>query len=126
MTLETRRTFSLEIKLAALARQDNRCGSCGVHIHDFGKTEVERHAFGEWAEAHHIRHFKSGGLSSLVNCVVICKSCHYSAHVGGDYRDNSEAVQGTPADFVCYNGLRNLECRKIAGEMDKKFGRESG
>jgi HNH endonuclease len=125
VTDNRRREFSLETKLAALARQDHRCGSCGVHIHGFGKNRAAEHAFGEWAEAHHIRHFNAGGLSSLANCIVICKTCHYSAHIGGNFRNNSEEVQGAPEDFVCFDGLRNLECRTLAAEMDEKFGKKS-
>jgi HNH endonuclease len=62
------------------------------------------HKFGEWGEAHHIRHANVGGDASLENCVVICRSCHYSAHGGGDYRDNSEQMQGREGDFPYFRG----------------------
>src|SRR2546422_2669898 len=31
----------------------------------------------------HIQHVKVGGSDSVDNCVIICQSCHYSAHEGG-------------------------------------------
>jgi hypothetical protein len=36
-----------------------------------------------------------------------------------------QEVQGAPEDFVCFDGLRNLECRTLAAEMDEKFGKKS-
>jgi HNH endonuclease len=119
-----RQEFTTETMKAALRRQDNRCGSCGVYIYEFGKDGARGHAFGEWAEAHHIRHAHAGGDPSVQNCVVVCKSCHYSAHGGGNYRDNSEGMQGRQKDFPCYNGTKvaNSPCAELAREMDEKFG----
>jgi 5-methylcytosine-specific restriction endonuclease McrA len=98
-----RKEFSSKTIKAALKRQDSRCASCGTRIFRLGR-DPGAHAFGECAEGHHIRHAKAGGNSSAENCVVICKSCHYSAHGGGDFRDNSEPMQGKPQDFPYYGG----------------------
>ena len=116
-----RAEFTQKTMDEALYRQDNRCGSCGAYIHSFGKDSARGHAFGEWVEAHHIRHANAGGNASLQNCVIICKSCHYSAH-GSVFQDNSETMQGKPKDFPCYNGTKSSECAELARQMDKKFG----
>ena len=29
---------------------------------------------------------KSGGGGNAENCVILCESCHYSAHEGGNYK----------------------------------------
>jgi 5-methylcytosine-specific restriction endonuclease McrA len=68
-------------------------------IGDAGRAE---HRFAEGAQAHHIKHVKFGGTDHLDNCVVICWSCHYSVHEGGNYRFGT--VTGTPDDFPHYNG----------------------
>jgi len=86
----------------ALARQNNRCASCGVHISRLGEAGRADHIFGEGAQAHHIRHIKFGGLDSLDNCVVLCHSCHYSVHEGGNYRHGT--VIGLKSDFQYFNG----------------------
>src|SRR5262249_46866974 len=98
-----RAEFSQATMKAALARQANRCASCGTPIAMLGKRP-DLHEFGEWGEAHHIRHARAGGDASLQNCVIICWSCHYSAHGGGDYRDNSEQMQGCESDFLFFRG----------------------
>jgi 5-methylcytosine-specific restriction endonuclease McrA len=116
-----RKEFTDRTIKAALRRQDSRCASCGTRVYKLGK-EPGPHAFGEWVEAHHVRHANAGGDSSVENCVVICQSCHYSAHGGGDYRDNSEMMQGTRDDFPCYDGTKEPRCMKLAAEMDEKFG----
>jgi hypothetical protein len=67
-----------------------------------GNLSRGEHEFGEAAHGHHIRHVKWGGTNSVDNCVIICGSCHYSAHEGGNYRWGT--VQGTPRDFPHFNG----------------------
>jgi len=100
-----RAEFSKSTMKAALVRQEHRCASCGTPIVTLGR-EPGLHAFGEWGEAHHVRHARAGGDASLENCVIICWSCHYSAHGGGDYRDNSEQMQGSEGDFPGYYGAK--------------------
>jgi hypothetical protein len=90
---------------AAPARQGNRCASCGTPIATPGK-HPDQHAFGEWGEAHHIRHASAGGNASLEYCVTICWSCHCSAHGGGDYRDSSEQMPGREEDFPHFRGSK--------------------
>ena len=97
-----RAEFSKATKEAALVRQGYKCASCATPIVALGQRQ-DLHAFGEWGEAHHIRHSRAGGDNSLENCVIICRSCHYSAHGGGDYRDNSEQMQGSKTDFPYYD-----------------------
>ena len=94
--------FKRNTKELALRRQNNLCASCGTEILALGKAGRASHKYGEHAEAHHIKHVKFGGSNDLDNCVVICQSCHYSAHEGGDYRFGT--VVGTPADFPYYQG----------------------
>lgn len=94
--------FPLGIPQQALTRQHNKCASCGTHIFGLGQTGRSAHRFGEGAQAHHIRHIKFGGTGSLDNCVVLCQSCHYSAHEGGNYRGGT--VIGRKEDFPHYNG----------------------
>jgi 5-methylcytosine-specific restriction endonuclease McrA len=84
----------------ALARQKNRCASCGVHIHGLGEAGRASHDYGESAQAHHVRHIKFGGTAALDNCVIICQSCHYSVHEGGNYRRGT--VVGQKSDFPCF------------------------
>jgi 5-methylcytosine-specific restriction endonuclease McrA len=98
-----RTEFSRKTMKAALVRQAYQCALCGTPIVALGK-KPELHSFGEWGEAHHIRHARAGGDASLENCVIICWSCHYSAHGGGNYKDNSEQMQGTKNDFPGYRG----------------------
>ena len=56
-------------------------------------SDVQEHAeqrfarLGEICHAHHLVHVSIGGLSAhLSNCVILCQSCHYSVHEGGNYR----------------------------------------
>ena len=100
-----RAEFSKATMEAALMRQGQHCASCGTPIVVLGRRP-DLHEFGEWGEAHHVRHARAGGDASLTNCVIICRSCHYSAHAGGDYRDNSEQMQGNEADFPGYYGAK--------------------
>lgn len=78
--------FPRSTQQLALARQAFRCGSCGTRILQIGNEGRAAHAFGEGANAHHMRPIKSGGTSSVDNCVILCTSCHYTVHEGGNYR----------------------------------------
>jgi 5-methylcytosine-specific restriction endonuclease McrA len=91
----TRRTQEL-----ALARQQHLCASCGTTISALGEAGRRRHKFLEAVHAHHVKHVKFGGTNNVENCVVICQSCHYSVHEGGNYRFGT--VSGTPEDFPYY------------------------
>jgi 5-methylcytosine-specific restriction endonuclease McrA len=86
----------------ALARQKYRCASCGTPIASLGNSGRMTHAYGEGAQAHHIRHVKFGGTNVLGNCVILCWSCHYSVHEGGNYRFGT--VIGRKSDFPHYRG----------------------
>lgn len=89
--------FSRATMQLALARQRFRCGSCGTHITKLGNAGLSSHRFGEGAQAHHLRHVKRGGRDSVENCVILCQSCHYSVHEGGNYRFGRE--ESVEADY---------------------------
>jgi 5-methylcytosine-specific restriction endonuclease McrA len=89
-------------KRAALARQKNRCATCGTEIQTLATSGRETHQYGETAQAHHIKHAKFGGVVSVDNCVIICSSCHYCIHEGGNYRHGT--VVGEVSDFPHYYG----------------------
>ena len=65
---------------------------------------MKTHKYGESAEAHHMRHVKHGGTNDLDNCVIICKSCHYSVHEGGNYRNKADYLVSFPEDYPHYDG----------------------
>ena len=94
--------FTRKTKALALARQKHLCASCGTPIAGLGRTDQALHKFGESAQAHHIKHVKVGGTNNISNCVVICGSCHYSVHEGGNFRFGS--VSGTAEDFPYFSG----------------------
>jgi len=94
--------FSSPTKRLALARQKNRCGSCGTLIFALGKAGQAKHEAGEISHAHHVKHVKFGGTDRVENCVILCQSCHYSAHEGGNYRYGT--VVGRSNDFPHFNG----------------------
>jgi 5-methylcytosine-specific restriction endonuclease McrA len=94
--------FSRATQQHALARQEYKCASCGTPISALGQVGRSIHRFGEGARAHHIRHVKFGGTDLVDNCVVLCESCHYSAHEGGNYRRGT--VVGVKQDFPHFNG----------------------
>jgi 5-methylcytosine-specific restriction endonuclease McrA len=96
------REFTRSTRMLALARQRNRCASCGEKIHSLGKAGAAKHRFGEAIHAHHAAHAKFGGNNSVSNCVIICESCHYSIHEGGNYR--SGTVQFAVEEFPYYKG----------------------
>lgn len=93
--------FSQSTKLNALKRQGNKCASCGESIQSLSAVGRISHRYGEAAHAHHIRHFQQGGTNDILNCVIICESCHYSIHEGGNYR--SKAVLASQSDFPFFN-----------------------
>ncbi len=101
-TMKRANEFSLETRQRALIRQMNRCGSCGTRISALGGAGQAEHKYGESAQAHHIRHIKLCGSSVLDNCVILCWSCHYCVHEGGNYRGGM--VIGEPSDFPHLNG----------------------
>ena len=94
--------FPNRIKLQALSRQDFLCGGCGCLIVPFGGRTLVSVAWGETAHAHHRRPIRSGGRGTLHNCVILCESCHYSAHEGGDYARGT--VVGRPEDYLYFYG----------------------
>ena len=94
--------FTRNAQEAALRRQHNLCASCGTPITKIGEAGRADHKFSEGAQAHHVKHVKFGGTNHVDNCVVICWSCHYSVHEGGNYRFGT--VVGTPDDFPYYGG----------------------
>ena len=94
--------FSRQTQELAWLRQGKLCASCGTPIHALGVSGQSQHRFGETVQAHHIRHAKRGGTNHIDNCVVLCQSCHYSVHEGGNYRFGW--VEGTPDDFPHYQG----------------------
>lgn len=95
--------FSPQVKEEALRRQKNTCGSCGKRISQLGREGAESHRYGEIGHAHHLRHATNhGGSSSVENCVILCQSCHYCAHEGGNYR--SGAVIAEEKDFPFFRG----------------------
>src|SRR4030042_5448346 len=94
--------FSRHTQEMALVRQKNRCASCGETIVALGQKGREKHRFGEGARAHHIQHLKLRGSNSVDNCVILCESCHYSGHEGGNYRLGT--IMGARDDFPYFNG----------------------
>jgi HNH endonuclease len=54
-----------------------------------GNDGARLHKFGERAEVHHVVPVLAGGTSQVDNCVILCRSCHYSAHQGGLWSDVS-------------------------------------
>ena len=94
--------FSRATQQVALARQRYRCASCGTHISRLGDAGRMEHRYGEGAQAHHIQHVKLEGTDSVDNCVIICQSCHYSAHEGGNYRFGT--VVGRESDYPHFRG----------------------
>jgi 5-methylcytosine-specific restriction endonuclease McrA len=94
--------FSTATQQNALIRQKNKCASCRTPIIALGRAGETSHRFGEGAQAHHIKHVKFGGTDLLDNCVILCQSCHYSAHEGGNYRFGT--VVGRKTDFPYFHG----------------------
>jgi 5-methylcytosine-specific restriction endonuclease McrA len=97
-----RQEFSLTTKQQALARQKYKCASCGATIHGLHLGDAAQHTWGESAQGHHIRHAARGGGNSVDNCVILCRSCHYSAHGGGRWRASFGTA--TAQDYPHYRG----------------------
>lgn len=94
--------FARTTQEAALARQKGLCASCGTPISRLGNAGRAEHAHGEGAHAHHMLHVRLGGLGTLDNCVILCASCHDSAHEGGNYR--SGTVTSDASDYPHFHG----------------------
>ena len=94
--------FSRVTKREALERQKHRCASCGETIHELESSGRESHKYGEAARAHHLIHVQQGGTNEIFNCVILCESCHYSIHEGGNYR--SKDVRADKSDYPHYDG----------------------
>lgn len=89
-------------KRLALERQRKGCACCGEGISRLeGEGRID-HKYGEAARAHHVVHLQQGGSNDLANCVILCESCHYSAHEGGNFR--SKDVLASESDYLHYNG----------------------
>jgi 5-methylcytosine-specific restriction endonuclease McrA len=102
MMVDRRQRFSRKTQELALLRQQNLCASCGLPLFVFDETDEKPRASLAGHHAHHIKHVKFGGTNHIDNCVVLCQSCHYSVHEGGNYRRGT--VIGTPDDFPHYRG----------------------
>ena len=83
------RPFPRSMQEEALNRQGGRCASCGLRIGVVGLAGRSVHFHREGSEGHHVIPHKMGGPIEVQNCVVLCKSCHYSAHQGGWFGDVS-------------------------------------
>jgi len=94
--------FSDATQQMALARQKFRCASCGTRVTQLGNAGRVAHQYSEGAQAHHVRHVKFGGGASVANCAILCSSCHYAAHEGGNYRFGT--VIGKQSDFPHFEG----------------------
>jgi 5-methylcytosine-specific restriction endonuclease McrA len=99
-----RNEFSVDTMQRALARQKYFCASCGEKIISLGKAASSYHKFGEIAQAHHMKHCQLGGSSDLSNCVILCYSCHYSVHNGGDYRNRARYLITVTSDYKYFTG----------------------
>lgn len=100
--MSRRAEFGARVKEAALQRQKHCCASCGEQISTTKSGGASTHKYGEPAHAHHIVHAQQGGSNQPENCVILCWSCHYCAHEGGNFK--SKDVMATKADFPHYDG----------------------
>lgn len=94
--------FSRATQKAALARQKSRCACCGETISALGHEGQATHRFGEGVHAHHMLHVKQGGTNTVENCVILCWSCHYSVHEGGNYRRGT--LDSSAGDYEFFKG----------------------
>ncbi len=113
MARDPAKEFSYQTKRRALDRQDYLCASCASLILPFDGRLVSV-AWEESAHAHHRKPMHSGGGGNVENCVILCSSCHYSAHEGGRYRPYDEkkkndALFGRIRDFPYYRGSKGHE-----------------
>jgi hypothetical protein len=81
--------FPRHVQVTAWARQKSRCVMCGTHLVTIGAAGQAGHRFGERTEGLHVIPHQMGGPATVENCVVLCRSCHLSAHQGGRWRDVS-------------------------------------
>jgi len=83
--------FSAAIQQQALRRQGGTCASCATPIGGIGNSASDSHKYGEGAQGHHMipQAPPLNGPHEVENCVVLCRSCHISAHQGGRWRDTS-------------------------------------
>lgn len=95
--------FTTIVQSQALARQQKRCASCGETISQLGETGRMQNRFAEIGHAHHLRHASAGGTGDLFNCVILCQSCHYTVHEGGNYRFGT-VRRSFPSDYPYFNG----------------------
>ena len=105
MGRDPEKEFSNQIKMQALSRQEFLCGSCGDLIVPFSRNELVSVAWDETAHAHHRKPIKMGGGGNVENCVILCETCHYSAHEGGSYAHGT--VWGRIKDFPYFYGSIN-------------------
>jgi len=96
--------FTKQTQQDALVRQQLKCASCSERISSLGQMGKQSHKYGEGAHAHHMKHAQQGGTNKLSNCVIICESCHYSIHGGGDYRNKDKSFTGKESDFQFFRG----------------------
>ncbi len=100
----SRQEFSTSTKQQALLRQKFKCGSCGEKITTLSQIGKQSHKQGEGAHGHHMRHDQQGGTNLLNNCVILCESCHYTVHNGGNYQNNQKFLIGKATDFPHFTG----------------------
>ena len=108
MARDPAKEFSYQTKRRALDRQDYLCASCASLILPFDGKLVSV-AWEESAHAHHRKPMHAGGGGNLENCVILCSSCHYSAHEGGRYRTGTE--WGRIRDFPYFRGAKGSGAR---------------
>jgi len=58
----------VSVRRKVVERSGNRCERCGINFDDAFKGEF-----------HHIIPVICGGDSSICNCSLLCKNCHYAA-----------------------------------------------
>lgn len=121
LIIECLASFSISIQQAALRRQRHRCGSSGTRISQLGNAGRSDQEYGEGARAHHIVHAKFVGPNTLNNCVILCESCHYSAHEGGNYRYGR--VCGAPCGFSHTSQILLKQDAKIGATSANAFPR---
>lgn len=104
MSRDPEKEFTGQIKMQALSRQEFLCGSCEDLIVPFSCRKLASVAWGESAHAHHRKPIKMGGGGNVENCVILCESCHYNAHEGGNYAHGKE--WGRISDFPHFYGSK--------------------
>ncbi|MEK7778634.1 MAG: HNH endonuclease signature motif containing protein [Pseudomonadota bacterium] len=100
-----RKEFTVATQQFALHRQQFCCALCRTFITKLGEMGRLQHKYSEIAHAHHILHAKYGGTNTADNCVILCQSCHYSIHEGGNYRYGTVICHRK--DFPYFYGNKN-------------------